>query len=187
MKPLTDRDKRTIRIGAIFIVAYLALFYGVKGWRQLESRRHDYQALLQSARDLRAKVQPYEKRILQAEKLKKKFQLDPLNLSNATVVAEASAAIQKAAAGGGVKLGPIRESPARSSGKELVSMQLEALGPVQAIVGLLPRLDKLGFPILIESVQMSSEPSKPGILKLNLTITILDFEHWKAEEENRHA
>jgi hypothetical protein len=99
-----------------------------------------------------------------------------------SLVAEASAAIQKAASSGGIQLGPIRESPARTSSKELASMQLEGTGPIPAAMGLLHRLQSLGYPLIVDSVQITPDATKPGMVKLNLTIIILDFEQWKTEE-----
>ena len=46
----------------------------------------------------------------------------------------------------------------------------------------LHRLETLGYPLILDSVQISSDPTKPGMIKLNLTIIILDFEQWKKEE-----
>jgi hypothetical protein len=108
--------------------------------------------------------------------------MDPAKLSNASLVADASAAIQKAATTGGVQLGPIRETRARASSKELTTMQLEGSGPVTAIVTFLHRLESVGYPLIVDSVQLNPEASKPGMVKVTLTITILDFEQWKKEE-----
>jgi len=96
-------------------------------------------------------------------------------------VADASAAIQKAAQSGKVQLGPIRETPGRSSAKELASIQLEGVGPVPAIMGFLHQLGSLGYPLVVDAVQLTPE-NKPGSLKMNLTIVILDFEQWKKDE-----
>ena len=43
-------------------------------------------------------------------------------------------------------------------------------------------LQTLGYPLILDSVQISSDPMRPGMIKLNLTIIILDFEQWKSEE-----
>ena len=182
MSTLTDRERRTIRIGATAIAIYLVLFLGLRVWKQLETRRSDYQKLVKDAQSLREEFRPYENRTLLVEKLRETFHIVPPKLSKATVVAEASAAIQKTATSGGVQLGPIRESAARPSAKELASMQLEGIGPVPALLTFLHRLETLGYPLILDSVQISSDPTKPGMIKLNLTIIILDFEQWKSEE-----
>jgi hypothetical protein len=103
-------------------------------------------------------------------------------LKRASVVAEASSAIQKAAQGSGFQLGPIRESPLHSAGKELATIQFEGSGPTKAAVGLLHRLETLGYPLVVDSAQFSADPMRPGNLKLKLTVVILDFEQWKKEE-----
>jgi hypothetical protein len=113
------------------------------------------------------------------------LRLDPAKLSRTSVVAEASSAIQKAAMSGGVQVGPVRESPARPSSKELASVQLEGTGPVSAVMGLLNRLESVGFPLIIDSVQLTPD-MRPGQLKVNLTILILDFDQW-TKEGSPHA
>jgi len=182
MPALSDRDKRTIRLGGIAIAIYLVLFFGLRGWKHLEVSRSEYQQLLAEAQRIRRELQPYENRVLLAEKLKDSFHMDPQKLSRASLVAQASAAIQKAAAGGGVQLGPMRESAARPSAKELGSMQLEGTGPVAAMMTLLHRLETLGYPLVLDTVQINSDPTKPGMVKMNLTIIVLDFDQWKTEE-----
>lgn len=182
MPTLTDRDKRTLRIALAGILIYLALFYGLVGWKRLETSRSEYLKLLKDAQRLRQELQPYEIRALQGQKLKETLRLDPSKLSKASLVADASAAIQRAAQVGGIKLGPIRESPARASAKELTSMQIEGTGPVPAVAALFHRLETLGYPLIVESVQITPDNTKPGMVKLSLTIIILDFEQWKSEE-----
>jgi hypothetical protein len=180
-RPLTPQERRTVRLGLIVLGVYLVLFYGVRTWRHLETRRSDYQRLVLQAQQLKRELQPYQKKTATIQQLADRFQLDPARLSKTTVAAEASAAIQKAASSGGIQLGPIRES-ARGSGKELGSMQLEATGPVPAVLVFLHRLERLGYPVVFDSVQMTAEPTKPGTVKLNLTLVILDFEQWKSAE-----
>jgi hypothetical protein len=181
MANLTDREKRTVRLAAVGIAIYLLLFFGVRSWKSLEARRSEYQQLSTDAQRLKRDLQPYENRILLAQKLKETFRMDPQKLSRASVVAEASAAIQKAAGSIKVQLGQVRESAARPSAKELVSMQLEGTGPVPAVMTFLHRLETLGYPLIIDSLQISGDP-RPGMIKLNLTIVILDFDQWKKEE-----
>ena len=181
MPNISERDKRTIRIAGIGIAIYLVLFLGISGWKRLEAKRAEYRDLVASGERLRREVQPYENRVLLAQKLKDTFKMDPQKLSRLTVVADASAAIQKAAQSGKVQLGPIRETPGRSSAKELASIQLEGVGPVPAIMGFLHQLGSLGYPLVVDAVQLTPE-TKPGSLKMNLTIVILDFEQWKKDE-----
>src|SRR5688500_13131690 len=110
---MTAREQRTVRLAATAIGIYLVLFLGFCVWKHLETRRDNYQKLVKEAGRLRREVEPYENRGLQVAKLKTSFQIDPLKLSRTALVADASAAIQKAALAGGVQLGPIRETAAR--------------------------------------------------------------------------
>ena len=177
-RDMTNREKRLIRFGAIGVGIYLVLFFV---WKPLQHRRSDYEQLVQDARLLKQKIQPYNDRADAVKKLMDTFQMDPAKLSRATVVGEASAAIQKAAAGSGIQIGPVRESPARASGKELASVQVEGTGPVPAVMALIKRLETLGYPLVIDSIQLTQQSNPPGQVKMNLTILILDFEQWKKE------
>jgi len=43
-------------------------------------------------------------------------------------------------------------------------------------------MQALGYPLVIDSVQISSEAARPGMMKLSLTIVILNYENWKNPE-----
>ena len=183
MRTLTPHEKRTLRLATVGLTIYFAVFGLWQGWRQSEKQRSEYQKLVKETEAFRLQVQPYEHKALVVTKLMEGFRLDPAKLSKTSVVAQASAAIQKAALTGGIQLGPVRESPARPSAKELASIQLEGTGPVPAVMALLHRLESLGYPLIIDSVQLTPEAMKPGQVKLSLMIVILDFEQWKNEEK----
>ncbi|HLP77700.1 MAG TPA: hypothetical protein VK327_12370 [Candidatus Paceibacterota bacterium] len=180
MRTITTRERRLIKYSGIGIAIYLAFFFIAI---PLKARRADYDRLVREAQVLRDRIQPYTARAENVQKLMETFQLDPAKLNKATVVGQASAAIQKAAMSSGIQVGPVRESPARSSGKELASVQFEGMGQVQAIMGLLKRIETLGYPMIIDSVQLTPEKMGPGMVKMSLTIVILDFEQWKKEEK----
>jgi hypothetical protein len=182
-RQLTIQEKRTIRIAAVCVFVYLALFYGPGVRNYFTARREGYDKLVQQARDLRAVIKPYEEKIAAATNLMDRFRMDPVKLKRSSVVAEASAAIQQAAAAEGVGVGPIRETPGRPSAREAGSIQFEGSGPIAAVMGLLHHLDGIGFPVIIDTVQISSDPRMPNILKVNLTVVVLDFDAWKPKEE----
>ena len=185
MRTLTPQEKRTVRIAGIGLAIYLALFGGFKVWQFFERQRTDYRKLLVEADDLKREVKRYEGKIEVTKKLMETFRMDPAKLTRTTVVAEASAAIQKAARDGGFQIGTVRESPARPGSKELSTIQIEGSGPVQATMAMLSRLETCGYPLVIDSTQISANPSQPGQIKLNLTIIILDFEPLKKTEAPR--
>jgi len=182
MRPLTTREQRTVRIGAAVLAIYLLALGGLQIAKFCERKRTEYTRLVQEAQALKEQIHKYESKVDAAKKLMENFKLDPARLSRTTMVAEASAAIQKAAAGGAVGVGPVRESPPRPGNKELATVQLEATGPPAAVTALLGRLETVGYPLIIESVQMTAEPMRPGAVKVNLTIVILDFDQWKKED-----
>jgi DNA polymerase III alpha subunit len=181
MRTLTDHEKRTVRIGAILLALYLVIFCGLSVAKRFQARRDAYRQLLRQAQDVRDEIQPYQDKAEVVKKLIDTFHLDPMTLSRTSLVAQASAAIQKAAAESGVAPGPIRETPAHGTGKEMASIQFEGTGPVSAVMKLLYRLQATGSPLVVDSVQMGSDPHRPGAIKLNLTIVVLDFEQWKTE------
>jgi hypothetical protein len=185
MRALTPQEKRTIRVGIILVGIYLLAFCGFQMWKSLEKRRVEYQQLVSDARDLRLQIQSYQNKADVVKKLMEDFHLDPGRLTNETVVAQASSAIQKAASSTGIQVGAIHETATRPSTDAVASMQFEGSGPVPAIAGLLSRMQMLGFPVIIESVQLTPD-MRPGNLKVSLTITILDFKNWKNSEAS-HA
>jgi hypothetical protein len=187
MRSLSSSEKRTIRIAGAFLGACLLFFCGQRVWKSGTAWRANYQQLVSRADNLRAELKPYRARVEDAQKLMRDFHMDPSRLSRTSVVAEASAAILKAATTGGVQLGPIREAAARQSNKELTTIQLDCTGPVPAVMAFLHRFESIGYPILIDTVQLSPEPSRPGNLKLHVGIIILDFDQWKGEEAVPHA
>ncbi len=186
-RPLTPKEKRTIRIAAVCVGIYLALFYGPGLRNYLTARRQACDKLAQQARDLRDLIKPYQEKIATATNLMDRFRMDPVKLKRTSVVAEASAAIQQAAAAEKVVVGPIRETPGRPSAKEAGSIQFEGSGPIAAVLDLLHNLDHIGFPIIIDTVQFSADPRMPNALKVSLTIQVLDFDAWKPKEAMPHV
>jgi hypothetical protein len=185
MRTLTDHEKRTVRRATIGIAIYLLLFCGFHMWKFLHQQRTEYLALVAEAGKLRVQMKSYEAKALSTEKMMQDFHLDPAKLSLETIVGEASSAIQKAAAGSGIQVGTIRESTSRGTGDEMASMQFEGSGPVAAVTGLLNRMQSLGYPLVIDAVQITPD-NRPGMLKVSLTIVILNYERWKNPEAS-HA
>ena len=176
MRPLIDREKRIVRFAVAGIVIYLVLFYGLGFF----GKRHaEFKRLAGEANTLRQQVRPYQDKAAAVKKLMDEFHLDPVKLKRETLVSDASAAIQSTAKTGGLQLGPVRESPSQGSGKALATVQLEATGPVPAAMKFLASLNSIGFPVVVDSVQFTADNSRPGQTKMNLTISILDFDQQK--------
>jgi hypothetical protein len=186
-RPLTNREKLMIRYGGIGLAVFLLLFGGFKIWKSFDQRRADYKNLAQQAKGLRQQTLPYQDKVLLVKKLMDDFHMDPAKLKRETVVSEASAAIQQAAKSGGLQLGPIRESPARGSGMTIATVQLEGSGQVPAVLSFLAGLNTIGFPLIVDSVQFTADNSRPGQVKMSLTILILDFDQQKMAKEAAHA
>jgi hypothetical protein len=185
MRTLTDHEKRTIRFGAIVLIAGFALLFGVRAWKYVEGGRENYLLLVEKAKKRKLELQPYQDKADKAKQWMESARLDPVNLTRATVVSEASAAIQKAATSSGIQLGPLRETPSRASSREIAQMQFEGTGKVDAVLGLLSQLESIGYPLIVDALQLNPDPKKPGMVKMTLTILILDFEQWKKTEVPR--
>ncbi len=181
--PITNaRDKQTIRVAGIAIGIYLALFFAVKGWKTVERHQTEYRQLLSRVQLEEKEIRTYENRILLFEKYRDAFRLDPSLLPVESLVAEASSAIQTAAGDDGIILGPMRESSARNSGREIATIQFDGSGPVAGVLGLIQKLQVIGFPIIIDSLQLTPDAAKPGIVKMDASIIILNFEFWRNGE-----
>jgi hypothetical protein len=185
MRTLIDHEKRTIRRATIGIAIYLVLFCGFQMWKFLHKQRVEYLELVAEAKELRLKVQAYQSRAESLKRMMEDFHLDPAKLARETIVGAASSAIQKAATSSGIQVSAVRESASRGSGDEIATMQFDCSGPVAAVTGLLNRMQTLGYPLVIDSVQITPD-NRPGMLKLNLTIVILNFEKW-TKPEATHA
>src|SRR5262245_38894554 len=184
MRTLSKSEKRTIRLGVIVLSIYFLFSFGQKGWRFVQKGKQDYNVLSGEAAKVRSDLRPYKDKILVCKKMMESFHMDPAKLSRNSVVADASAAILKAATTVGVQLGPIRETGSRQSGRELTSMQLDCTGPVPSVLAFLHKFESIGFPVILDTIQLTPEPSRPGTLKLHLGLVILDFEQWKGEIPN---
>ena len=185
MQNISARDKRILRIASIGIVVYLAFFFAITGWKRIERRRMAFTEMLASAKKVRQEVLTAENKILLKRKLEENFGINLTNLLKSTALtAQTSAAIQTAARNGGLQLGPVRESAARPATRELTSIQLEGTGPVPAVMAFFHSLETMGYPILIDSLQLTPG-NQPGMLKVSVTLTLLDFEAWKNPEAPR--
>src|SRR5581483_5639285 len=106
MRELTQRERWLIRRALPALGIFLVLFFFLQ---PLQKRRADYGQLVKNARALRDKIKPYAARAQMIQKLMEDFPMDPAKLASATLVGEASAAIQKAAQSSGMQVGPVRE------------------------------------------------------------------------------
>ena len=177
MRQITEREKRTLRYGAIGITLYLILF----SWGHFKESRAEYAQVLKEVESLQQEVRLYEDKAAALKQRMVDFRMDPGKLSSSSLVAETSAALQKAALARGIQVGPVREFPGRSTARELASLRIEGVGPVGAIFTFLHQLESIGSPVVVESVQMDPNPAQPGTLKFNLNFIILDFEQWKKQ------
>ena len=140
MRTLSQRDKRALLLGSGVLLFLFLFVAGRHLWGSVEARRAEYDRLVQQAQKLKTDIQVYQAKADSAQRLMETFKLDPAKLKHASAMAEASAAIQKAAATGGMAVTSVRETPARPSNKELGTLQLEGMGMVPAVTTLLGRL-----------------------------------------------
>ena len=179
---LTARDRRTIRLAGMGLSAYLVVFGGWQLLSFLSQRHTEYRQLQRDAAALRLRFELYDSRAIRLQRLMESFQMDPARLNQTTLVAEIGTALQQSAAQGGIQLGPIRETLSRGNERELGTIRLEASGQVPALMAFLHRLRGLGFPLVIDSLQLSPEPNRPGMIKLSLGLILLNYERWDQKE-----
>lgn len=186
MRPLNNREKRTLRIGGLVVAVYLAGFVLLQAWKIGQGRRAEYQRMVREYALLSEKVAIHQEKAKVAGELMEEMRMDPMSLSRTTLVAAATAAIHQSAMKGGIQLGPVRETPSSAGARELSAVQLEAVGPVPAILSFLQGIGTLGFPLIADSVQFTAE-QRPGQVKMNVTIVLLDFAQWKTSEDRSDA
>ena len=184
---LSERDRRLIRFTVIGVGIYLLLFFGFKGWRSAEKSLVNYQQLVSEAEAIADRVRPYENRALLIEKLRSQLKFAATEREPEVLIAEASAAIQGAARESGVKVGSIRESVGRVSAKELASMQIECAGTVGSLVAFLHRFNTMDVPVIVDSIQLTTDPKKPGALRWVLAVVIANPAAWKKTEGDRNG
>src|SRR5690349_8942276 len=100
MRALNDKEKRTLRVAIVIVGVYVCLFFGLRARTYFQQKSAEYQAVLARAQKLQSDMQMYNDKADKAKKLMENYHLDPAKLSPASVVAGASAAIQKAAQSG---------------------------------------------------------------------------------------
>jgi hypothetical protein len=187
MTPLTDRDKRTVRYAAIGLAIYLVVFFSVKLVRRLENERTAYANLVLDARLLKQQWETQQARTELIEKLRKESGVDLSKVPKASLVTKTSEAIQQAAMSGGIKLGPMRETPGNHSRGELAVVQLEATGQVQGMLNLIHQVQALGYPVIIDGLEMKPDPRQPNMLRLDVDLVILDLDKWQPAKRRTDA
>ena len=179
MNKLTASEKRTIRYGAALVAIVLALLIGLKLCHFFGGLRSHYRVMVTQARQLRvdAKMEKDEAAIV--KKMMTDFHLDPATLTTNSAVADANAAIQTAARNGGIAVEAIRETAGGTTPKELATIQFQGAGQPAAVVMLIRQLPLLGSPLVIRSLQLTADPMRPGQVKINVTLSVLNFDEWK--------
>lgn len=185
MRPLTPREKRMLIAAAIAVPIYLAGFYGLQGVKLLEAKRAEYGQLCEQAVRLEVEILREEGKAKRLEKLKKLHRLDLDKLRQETIVGEASAAIQKAAQANGLKLGPSKEMPGRATDKELAVIQIEGVGATPGAAQFVHSLGAIGYPLLVEWMQLNTAGMKPGQVKLFLSLVVLNPAAWRPPAAQR--
>jgi hypothetical protein len=184
MRALTGKEKRTVRLGAIALGAYLVLFYGSRGVMFLEGKRSEVLDRFRAAEILKSEADLEETRHLHAEKLKSELRIDLAGLKEETAVGEASAAVQKAAQAQGLQLGPTKETRKRSAERELGTIQIDGQGGATAAAQFISSLGTLGVPLVVDSISFKAGQN-PGQVNFSLSISVLNFNFAPAKTEEK--
>ncbi len=183
MRALNPREKRTLRFAAVFLAIYLAGFFGLRGLKLLEGQRAEYERLRSRAALLAGEIATEKAKARKLERLKALWRFDANALRRESVVGDASSAIQKAAQSSGIELGSLKEAAGRSSTQELAAIVLDGRGTTTAAMQFIHSLGALGFPLLVERLEAKTTGMKPGQVQFSLSLSVLDYAAWKAEEK----
>jgi hypothetical protein len=173
MRALTPRERRTARLGAGVLIVYLAGFWGLRAWRHLEARRSEYEDLALEAQSLRAQVDLEDARRQRLERLKSSTRIDVARLDSKTLVSEAVAALGKAAQSCGLTVSTLKETPGRTSERELAVIQIEAVSTLNGALQFLHGLRSLGYPLVADKLQLKTPGMQPGQVKLSLGVAVV--------------
>jgi hypothetical protein len=184
MRPLSRREKKTVRLGAAALAIYLLAFYGLRGWRFLEEKRAAFAELNLAMANLDASIAREESKTLRLERLKKSSRIELSSLNEKTAVGEALAAVQKAAQGCGLQVTTLKETAGRGAAKELATIQLEGVAATAAAMQFVHGLRSLGFPLIVDRLQLKTTGVKPGQVHLSLALAVLGFQAAKAAEKS---
>ena len=44
-------------------------------------------------------------------------------------------------------------------------------------------METLGYPLIVDSVEITPNPMRPDQIKISMTVVILDFDKWKTEDK----
>jgi hypothetical protein len=182
MRQLSDRERRTIRIAAIGIGAYLVIFAVVKtvGW--LEGQRASRVALKRELAAVRLEGLKERRKQVRLEVLRRRWGLDLPRTAEPTVVGDARVAIEKAARACGTGLRIAAESPGRRRAHELAVFQVSGGGNDSGFVKLIHRMCHLGYPVAIDNVEVKAG-RQPGTVTFSFSIALVDYATWSAGEE----
>jgi hypothetical protein len=182
VRTLTPREKRTLKIAAVLLGVYLLLFYGSEGVRYLEGKRAEASHLRQRIGRLQLQMQRQESKRRSLTELRRSLGVDVENLDGGDVAAKALASIQETAKTCSVPLGPIKEMEGNPAAGELSRFQLEARGPVKALIGFLHSLYATGYPLTFDQLTWTRQSKKPGNVELSFYVTVLDYAAGKSLE-----
>ena len=179
MRALNERERRTIKLAGGALGIYLVLFYGLAGWRALEARRAEYDQLRTEATDLGTRVLEEHRKHKRLGELRERWNIDLASLDETTIVNDVREAIQKAAGRHKVAVGPSQETGRRSAAKELRVIQFTGSGATRAVMAFVDDLPRLGFPLVVDHLQVKPLAKKPGMVTYSMRVAILNFRPWK--------
>ncbi len=185
LESLSEKDRKTLRYGAVIIVVYLSLFYGRSILAAFESSRVAYFEQLEQAEDLEEIFRSYENKVLKIEKYRDQYHLNVRALSNTNLVGNAGRALQELVKQSKFKIGQVRETLASGGSANAATFQVEGSGPLKSLMPLLHRLQSTGYPMIIDTISIRTDEKKRGNVQWSATIVVLDYRKWKAKGGNR--
>jgi len=185
LNKLSDREKRTIRIAAIAVGAYLILFLGHKTYSALEGERTAYQTLRQESDAVHIRLAKETRKRARLKALWNHWRLDVDRLALDTVVGDARVAIEKAAKACGVGLGFARESPGRARAHVLAVFQLSGSGQTESVAKFFDQITRTGYPVLLDTIHLKTTTKQPEKVTFSFSVSLVDYLNWTASEGRR--
>jgi len=187
VRDLTRRERRTVRIGAIVLVAYLGIFYGMKGWHWLEDRRDAHDELRIQAAEISAGILRERARARRMRELEIALGFDPRATGGEKIVQAARADLEKLAVAQKVQVGTLRELEGHSRQGESRRFQVSGTGLMIAVAGFVDGLRALGHPIVVDRLAIDTSGLAGGVVRFTLDLVLADFDEWKRTRRSDRA
>ncbi len=183
MAKLNAREQRIVKWALVLVPLYLLLFYGLAGVRALEEQRKEFGNIQLEAEEVELRITKEAKKYKRLKRMREEWSLHLKELNTATLVTSAREAVQSAASKCGVGLGNSQEMGRGNNNDLLRVIQMQGSGKTEAVLRFLYLCPRLGYPLLLDNLQIKGVPGKPGRLTLTFSLAIVNTDRWKEKSD----